>query len=154
MGRSDWLTYAAWVVLGLVAGSVLPAQAGVNAQLARRLGHPAQAAFASFLVGTLALFSLCLVLRLAWPAPADVGSIPLPTWAGGLLGAFFVGTTILLAPRVGATTMTGLVIAGQVIASLVLDHFALLGFAEHPAGPARLCGAALLVVGAMLVLRY
>ncbi|HAR68836.1 MAG TPA: EamA-like transporter family protein, partial [Thermus scotoductus] len=52
----------AWVLLALLAGAVLPLQAGVNAELARVVGGPVRSALVSFAVGTLALFLLALLL--------------------------------------------------------------------------------------------
>lgn len=46
------------IVFAMVAGALLPTQAGINAQLARKLGHPLLAASVSFSLGALALL-LC-----------------------------------------------------------------------------------------------
>ena len=44
-------------------------------------------------------------------------------WCGGLLGAFYVGATIVLSPRLGAATLFGVIVAGQMATAVVLDHF-------------------------------
>ena len=46
---------------------------------------------------------------------------------GGTASAFYVVSTILLFPRFGAVVSVGLFIAGQVLASTVLDMLGLLG---------------------------
>jgi bacterial/archaeal transporter family-2 protein len=74
-------------------------------------------------------------------------------WLGGLLGAFFVCASIVLPPRLEATTM-GLFLAGQVIASIALDHFGLLGVTVQPASIPRLLGALLIIVGVTIVQRF
>ena len=106
-------TFVLLAVWGLAAGAALAVQSGLNAQLARRLGHPALASCASFLVGTTVLVVYCLALRLPWPSAEEVRQGPLWAWAGGLLGAFFVVSTVVLAPRLGATGLIAVVIAGQ-----------------------------------------
>ena len=63
-------------------------------------------------------------------------------WTGGLCGAFVLTATTAVTPRLGAATMIAVVVAGQVLASLALDHFGLLGLATHPLIPRR-CAAAL-----------
>jgi transporter family-2 protein len=74
-------------------------------------------------------------------------------WVGGLLGALYIAAAVVLAPRLGATTMIASVVAGQMLASLVLDHFGWVGFAEHHATPSRLAGVILVVAGVLLVRR-
>lgn len=89
----------AWVLLALLAGAVLPLQAGVNAELARVVGGPVRSALVSFAVGTLALFLLALLLTgPSWPWGRMLQA---PAWVyvGGLLGAVYVVSVIVLAPR-------------------------------------------------------
>jgi len=141
-----------FILLALVAGALMPVQAGINVELQRAaLGDSALTALVSFAVGTLALAVWCLVLRIPLPAWADLAQARAWHWSGGLLGAFFVTATIFLAPRLGATTMLALLAAGQMLASLFLDNHGLLGYPLHEASPLRLAGAALIVVGVALV---
>jgi transporter family-2 protein len=57
------------------------------------------------------------------------------------------------APRLGAATLVAALVAGQMVASLALDHFGWVGFTVHPIDPWRLLGAALIVGGVVLVQR-
>jgi len=59
----------------------------------------------------------------------------------------------VLAPRLGAATLVAAVVAGQMIASLLLDQYGLLGFPTHPMNGLRVLGAALVIVGVILVQR-
>ena len=72
-------------------------------------------------------------------------------WIGGLLGAFYVLGSIVAAPRLGAVTLVALILAGQTLASLAVDHFGWVGFEEQPITPLRLAGVALLAAGVALV---
>ncbi|HCF25840.1 MAG TPA: hypothetical protein DEV81_01150, partial [Cyanobacteria bacterium UBA11049] len=74
-------------------------------------------------------------------------------WIGGLLGVIYLTATIILAPLLGAATMIGLIIAGQMLASICLDHFGLVGFPVHPLGFWRAFGAIFLIVGVVLIQR-
>ena len=47
----------------------------------------------------------------------------------------------------------GVVVTGQILTSVVLDHFGLMGFKEHSISWARAGGVVLLLAGAALVLR-
>ena len=139
------------VLLAILIGALLPVQAGVNAQLRLTLGHPLTTAFASFLVGTIALGLLLVVARTPLPAPRAAVHTPVWYWVGGLLGAIYICGVIVLAPRLGAATLIASVIAGQMLASIVLDQFGWVGFTQHSATPGRLLGVALVMVGVRLV---
>ena len=145
------MTPALYLALAALAGAALPLQAGVNAQLATWVGGPIRASAVSFAVGTVVLAALALALVKAWPAPARLGDAPWWVWVGGALGALYVASTVAAAPRLGAVTLVAAVVAGQALASLVLDHFGVAGFPEHPITPGRIVGLALLVAGVLLV---
>ena len=141
-----------FIMLALVAGLTIPTQAGINAQLsANWAGSPILAATISFFVGTVGLILFVSLTRIPLPAVAEIGRSPWWIWCGGLLGAFFVSTTIFLAPKLGATTMTALILAGQMSASLYLDHFGYLGYPEHAASPGRIAGIVLIATGVAMV---
>ena len=75
-------------------------------------------------------------------------------WAGGLLGSFYVFASVILTPRLGAATTVALILTGQVLASIVIDHFGLFRVASQEATPLRLLGALLIVAGVFLVQRF
>ena len=73
-------------------------------------------------------------------------------WVGGLMG-FTVVTAITFAqPRIGATAVIGILIAGQLVMGAVIDRFGLFGVDEIAISPARAAGIALLGIGAGLSL--
>jgi len=146
-------TLLPFILLGLVAGFTLPTQAGINAQLNLWSRSPILAAAISFAVGTAALVIYALILRIPLPAGESITRQPWWVWTGGLIGAFFVASTIVLAPRLGAVSMVAVIVAGQMLASLVLDHFGLIGYSVHPVTLLRLIGVLLLVAGVVLI-RY
>ncbi|MBN2141427.1 MAG: DMT family transporter [Desulfovibrionaceae bacterium] len=142
------------IVLALSVGTLMPLQAGVNVRLGHVLAGPIQAATVNFGIGFLALLALCLVLGLPLANVGAMGHGPWWLGSGGLLGAFFVAATIFLAERLGAASMMAWLIAGQLAASLVLDHFGLVGYALREASALRVLGALMLVAGAVLVERF
>ncbi len=137
--------------LALLAGISIPTQAGVNATLDQSLRSPIWAATVSFAVGTVTLLVYALVLRLPLPLPAQAALAPSWSWFGGVLGAFFVSATIYLAPKLGATTMLGALLGGQMLAALILDHFGWLGFPTQPITMMRLLGVGLILAGVWLI---
>jgi transporter family-2 protein len=144
----------AWLAaMALASGSALALQVGFNGRLRERLGHPILAATASFAIGLALLLAYLAALRPGPPPIREAARGPGWIWLGGLVGAVYVATSAAYAARLGAAAWLGLVVTGQVLTSLVLDHYGLLGFPAHPVTPARLLGALLLLAGLAIVLR-
>lgn len=135
-------------------GAMAPTQAGVNMKLRSYMGDPVLAAFVSFTVGTLLLLSYALLARMDWPSVSELSKGPWWMWTGGFMGAFFVASAVIVAPVLGAGTMMCWMIAGQVVASIILDHYGLIGYAVREVSPQRALGAVLVVVGAVLVKKF
>lgn len=72
-------------------------------------------------------------------------------WTGGLFGAIFIASAIFSIHRLGAATVFSLIVVGQMIGSLVFDHFGLLGLPRHQIDTPRLIGAGFLVLGVVLI---
>ncbi len=141
------------ILLAVLVGVVLPVQAGVNAQLRLNLGHPLLAAFVSFAVGTIALLGLNLALRTPVPSGEALARVTWWHWIGGLLGATYIYLAIVLAPRLGAATLVAAIVTGQMVTSLILDHFGLIGYPQQSLTPARAVGALLVIGGVLLIQR-
>lgn len=139
-----------WAV---VVGAALVVQIGLNAALRAQFGSAAWAATVNFVIGTAGLVAFALLSRAPAPTYAQASTVPWWAWFGGLLGAAYVASSTVLGPRLGAATFTALVVGAQMIASLVVDHYGLVGFHEHAATPWRIVGAALIVAGVVLVTR-
>lgn len=142
------------MLTALVAGALMPIQAGVNARLRDFLGDPLVASLVSFCVGTAALLAFILATRTPWPSLAAASAAPWWSWFGGALGAFFVAVTIILAFKLGATGLMAWIIAGQLVASVLLDHTGSLGFAVREVSWPRMAGVLMLFAGAVLVNEY
>jgi transporter family-2 protein len=140
-----------WIVLAVLAGVCLATQVGVNGTLSRAVGSPVLAAAVSFAVGTVALGAYALITRIRVGAVAEAAGQPWWVWTGGVLGGFYVATMVAVAPRLGAATTIGLVIGGQMLASIALDHMGVLGFPAHAVNAPRVLGAALIVGGVVVV---
>ena len=143
-----------WLLLALLVGVALPVQTGINAQLRTQLGNPIIAALVSFVVGTLALSAATLVTRASFPDSAAIGRTAWWHWTGGMLGASYIAATVVLAPRLSAALLVVAILAGQLLASLAVDHFGWIGYPQHPLNAWRLVGAACVVVGVLLIQRY
>ena len=140
-----------YLAFGFAAGAMLPIQFGINAQLASWVDSPLRATLVSFIVGTVALAVAMLVAARDWPPLERVESAPWWVWVGGLLGAFYVLGSVVAAPKLGAATLVAVILAGQAVASLLVDHFGWVGFEENPITLGRLAGVAFVAVGVALV---
>ena len=145
-----------WLIGGIAAaaavGVLLPLQALINARLAQDTTGALFASFVSFAVGTAMLALALLATRTPLPDMRTLATQPAWVWAGGLIGALYVLCATLLVPKLGAAGMICLVVAGQMIGSLLFDHFGVLG-EVRPADAWRVLGAVLVAVGAVLVVR-
>lgn len=139
--------------VALMVGVVLPLQAGTNAQLRAYVGSPVNAAVVSFVVGTIALVAVSVLTRQSWSGGQLTGA-PWWIWVGGICGAIYVAASVVLVPRIGVGNTVIFALAGQVVASLAIDHFGIARVPVHSIGPARLVGAALVIAGAVLVQRF
>jgi transporter family-2 protein len=139
------------MLMTLIAGFVIPTQAGINSQLSLWTKSSILSSTVSFAVGTLVLVVYSAATRIPLPSLATAGAHPWWVWTGGALGAYFVAATIFLAPKLGATTMVALLLAGQMVASLALDHFGILGYPVHPASIGRIIGIVMIAGGVILV---
>lgn len=140
-----------YILLALIAGACLPVQGGINNTLKDWTNHTLIAALISFAGGTLTLAIIVFAARLPLPHLAAIGQTKWWHFTGGLFGAFVVSVIIFLVPRLGAVTILGLAVTGQMVASLVLDHYGLLGYPVQEITPLRLLGVALLICGVMLI---
>lgn len=140
-------------LLPLIAGISMSIQSGVNGQLRAALGQPLMAAFISFFSGTITLLILLLLTRTGIPSIQELGSVSLYKYTGGMLGVIVVTFVILSVQQVGASNMFVLIIAGQLVTALLMDHFGILGLRLNPVSFQKLAGILLVVAGAYLVTR-
>ncbi len=145
---------APYYLFAVAAGAMLPIQFGINAQLASWVGSPLRATLVSFVVGSVVLFLAALLFARGVPAAAKLSAAPWWVWLGGFLGAFYVLGSVVTAPKLGAAALFAFILAGQATASLAVDHFGLVGFAENHITPGRLAGMAFVAVGVALVRFY
>lgn len=144
-----------YYLLAFFSGVAATLQAGVNGKLQTAIGTPLLAACISFAVG-------CVGLGLAYLVAVYFNWQPLPPggafgqtapwmWFGGLLGALFVFSTIVCVPEIGFASLFNLIISGQILFSIIIDHYGLLGAPVHALSPARLGGVVLLLIGGYLI---
>ncbi|GGB41770.1 DMT family transporter [Fictibacillus barbaricus] len=141
------------ILFALIAGMALPTQFSINAQLRSLVGSPILASTISFIVGSIALlimtfFNQGIKFNKNWV------EAPWWIWTGGLLGAFYVVATIILIPRIGAASTVAFILTGQIIASVLIDHFGLLGVHIQPVNLYKFIGVSLIIFGVIFVQKH
>lgn len=140
--------------LAFLLGAVLTTQVATNVELGRALGNSYIPAAVNMAFGLIVTAALTCALTSQWPSREMFREASWYLWpAGGVLGVAYLMGNILLAPKLGAGALVALVVAGQLIFSVLLDNFGWLGFAQHPAGIARLAGCSLMIAGVLLISR-
>jgi len=135
----------------LIAGALVPLQAGANAALGRALGHPLWATLVSLAVSAICVVPVLLAFRVSGPSIVNLADQPKWIWIGGVVGVIYITAALLLAPKLGAASFMTALIAGQVLASLAIDYFGLVGFEAKPPTLPRLIGAAGVVAGVLVM---
>jgi transporter family-2 protein len=148
-------TFLFFISMAVLAGVATAFQPGVNARFAQHAGHPIHGGVINFAVG-------CVTMLLVWfiasrfvdapaPAMANLAKGPSWMWIGGVLGAFFVTTAVFLVPRLGTTSYLTAMIAGQLVASLIIDRFGMMDMRQIPLSFGRIGGVLLVVAGVVVV---
>jgi transporter family-2 protein len=137
--------------LAFIVGGLLPIQVCVNAELARYINSPILAALVSFLVGGMCLILGAVIFKAPLPSLNQLASLPIWLWGGGMIGAAVVLGSILAGPKIGALALVSLLLAGQLVVSILIDHYGLVGFPVQKMNIQRLLGVLLLVGGFLLV---
>lgn len=145
---------AIWIIVVLVCGGLLPLQGGFNSRLGKWLESPLYAALLCFFIGAVTIALLLPFSKQSLSLPG-LKSVPLLLLlGGGFTGAAFITGTMLAVPRLGVTLTFGLVIAGQIIISLLLDHYKIMVVEQHSINYWRLLGVGLIISGVFLVQKF
>ncbi len=140
-----------WAGLGIAAGAALPVQGAINAQLRADLDAPITAGAWSFVVAAAAMIAVLAVTGGRDARVDRLDSVPWWGWLGGLCGATYVTSVFLLIPEIGVAPTIGLTVAGQQLASVLVDRYGLLRLPRRPISRARTAGVAALLAGVALI---
>lgn len=142
------------LAVAFVVGALLPIQAALNSKMARTINNPIAAAFISFAVGTIVLCIYLMITRQSFHFETAYKQAPWYVWLGGMLGTLYVGASIIILPRLGVALTFSVVIVGQLIIALFMDHFGLLGVPVRTINLYRILGVIFLVAGVILIRRF
>ncbi|OOF21287.1 hypothetical protein BZJ19_16540 [Salinivibrio proteolyticus] len=138
-------------LIAMTAGSLVPFQAGSNALLGKALGHPLWATAVSLLISIIVLTPVLFAMNVQTPKISELAAIPFWGWLGGVAGVFFITSSLVLTPKLGATAFIVCVITGQMVISSCIDHFGLMGLPVKEVNIGKLAGIVLIIAGMVVV---
>ena len=143
-----------FLLCAIAIGTFMPTQAAVNNKLATYTQSPILAALVSFSVGTFALFLYCLLGGISLSQLSQTRNAPPVAWLGGVIGAIYLTTVAFLVPRLGVGLMFSLIIAGQMLITLLFDHYGILGVPIKEVNLPRFIGILFIIIGVVLIRRF
>lgn len=143
----------AWTSLALFVGCLIPFQGIITSNLAQRIEHPYGAAFINFLGGLLVFAMAIAFSHATMPSLKKISSIPWYLFSGGIIGSVFIAGAVFALPKIGSTTFFGMIVVGQLLITLIVDHYGVFGLPVHKIDALRILGITLLTSGALLILK-
>jgi len=141
------VTQLFYAVLAATAGIVSVIQGAANAGLSARIGLSG-----ALVLNTLVVLAATVALHLVRGSGTGFfpGGIPWSLYVGGFCGFIIIVSFAVVFPKIGAAVAIALVVLGQGVAALAIDHYGLMGMPRDPVTLARVLG--MLMVGAGVVL--
>src|SRR6185369_6855946 len=135
--------------LAVVAGVAVAFQGATNQGLMRSAGIGPALVFNTVivLIGVTGLWIATGARTTFFPA-----GVSWTLYLGGVFGFIVIAAAVLVFPRLGAAYAVALMVCGQCLAAMIIDHYGLMGMDRSPATLQRLIGV-VLVVGGVLVFR-
>lgn len=140
------------LTIALLIGMLVPVQTAANARMRISVGSVWVVTFISFMVSSLLLALISAMMRMPLlPSAAQIAVTPWWGWTGGIIALCTIIITICLFCALGQLQTTILPLLGQLLFSLVIDHFGLFGSVRIPFSAMRMLAMLLLIAGVLLV---
>ena len=135
------------IIAAIITGAVVPFQAGANAALGRALGHPLWGTLISLCVSFACVLPVMLLAKVQASSLLNLVQAPRWIWIGGVVGVVYITGALMLAPKLGAAGFVMAAIAGQMLASIIIDQWGLVGLPQKSVSWSRLAGLGLIFLG-------
>jgi transporter family-2 protein len=140
------------LLLALVTGALIPIQAQTNAGFSRAIGNPYITGLMVFVIGLLSMLIFVLLTRTALPPVENLKQAPLYSYLGGIIVPTYVVMITILVPRIGVGSAIGLIVTGQIICAVAIDHFGFFNAAVRSIDLRRAAGVLMMIGGIYLVM--
>jgi transporter family-2 protein len=130
--------------LAVVAGAAVAFQAATNQGLLKSVGIGPALVINTLvvLIGATGLWLGTGARTTFFPAGASW-----TLYLGGVFGFIVITAAVVVFPRLGAAYAVALMVCGQCLAALIIDHYGLMGMEKSPATLQRMIGVLLVVAG-------
>lgn len=147
-GNNNFIFY----ILALLTGALIPIQAATNTVFSKAIGNTFVTGLVVFAMGLISMIIVMLATRTALPPTGKLSAAPVYSYLGGLIIAVYVVVITIITPRIGVGSAIGLIVTGQILCAVLIDHFGLLHVAVRPADMKRIAGVLLMIGGIYLVM--
>src|SRR5947209_2574693 len=126
-----------FTAFAVAAGIAVPLQGATNQALAKMAGIGPALIINTIvvLIGTVGLWLATGTKMSFFPAGASW-----MLYLGGIFGFAVIVATVLVFPRLGAAYAIALMVCGQCLAAMLIDHYGLIGMDRNPATIQRVLG--------------
>ena len=137
-----------FAALAIAAGVAAATQAATNAGLSKAagLGPALVINTVIVLIGAIGLWAAMGAKTTFFPAGTSW-----TLYLGGVSGFVIIASLAFVFPKVGAAYAVALMVGGQCITALIVDHFGLMGMPHDPLTAKRLIGVALVAAGTVVL---
>ena len=147
------MSFVLLAALAVIVGALIPVQAATNAAMSRVIGSVAITSLALFAIGFVVVAAWTIVIREPLPSLETLRRVPAYGWCGGFIVASYVISITFLAPRLGVGSAIRLVVTGQIVAAVIIDHLGAFGAVAQRLTMGRAIGAVLMIIGVILARR-
>ena len=142
-----------YIAMTIATGMLIPIQAGLNAALRKAIDNPYFSGSLNALLAAFILIMALLVMRMPVPTVVALSNVPWWTYLGGACGAVYILVTLVSAPKLGAILLIVCLAAGQMLASVCIDHFGWVGYQVRPVTVTKIVGLGCIIMGVYLIQR-
>ena len=139
-----------YLIWALLAGSFIPVVGILNGRVGRALGEPLHASVLLFGVAILLAITVAVLAGRGLPNIGDFRQLQPVEYLAGFVVAFYVISATVLAGKIGVANFIVMAVSGQIIFSLLIDHFGLFGAPIRPVNLLQLGGASMLLGGLVI----
>ncbi|MGB0232875.1 MAG: DMT family transporter [Candidatus Puniceispirillaceae bacterium] len=136
-----------YMIWALLAGAFIPLIGILNGRVGRALGEPFYASVMLFGVAIILAFVVSVIFGKAAPSVQNLQTLRPMDYTAGFIVAFYVISATVLAGKIGVANFIVMAVSGQIMFSLMIDHFGLFGAPVKPINMTQLVGAVLLLIG-------
>jgi len=137
------------ILIGMAGGVAVGLQSPIASMITQRLGI-----FESVFIIHISGAVIALVPMLIYGSKlSQWRSMPWYVWGAGIFGLIVIAAISYTIPRVGVAASITAVVAGQVLAGMVIDHFGLLEASIRPMDLTRAIGLIVVLFGVWLTVK-